>query len=183
MKKIRILLAIILTVSLVSCASISKEEAPDFFGIYVYDEKYIDDFTIQSYSSESGVKIDNNKDTTVRFINASASLSHESSYKHPPRTRFHIKVWNGSTKPIDTNYFGDKYTLVTKSGSEYVLDKPYITRYFDSDAINPGVVGSASVFLNQYHLKQESVKHIVLRLGSGHKKVIILKPVPKQVYQ
>ena len=95
----------------------------------------------------------------------------------------YIYITNNSDSPIHTNYFTDKFTLITKDGKEFRLEKKDISYYYKGDYINPEKTVSYSFpnpFDTQYRLINDTGM-IVCQLGSAFKPVtIILKPIPKK---
>ena len=87
--------------------------------------------------------------------------------------RFRISIYNTSNKPINSNYFSDKFELFTKDGKQYILEAGSITGY-PKGHINPD--DNAIFYVDKPKgLKRESnIAKIVVRLG--YETRIVLKP-------
>ncbi len=95
----------------------AKEEKFNFYGIHInsleYDYKFV-----SKGGSFSWYPSKMNKDIYARIDKVAPSDNH-----------FIVMVHNDSDKPFSTNYFSDKFSIVTKDNREYVLDNDNLGSY------------------------------------------------------
>lgn len=139
----------------------------DFFGIKVKTDS-ADAFIM--IAGANGWSYSNTKNLTDPNIYAYADINH---------SRIDIKVHNAGAKPITSNYFLDDFSILSKSGKTYVLEKPSITSYPNRDVINPD--SSICYSLRQPFNKfdKDDIEIIFVKLGWNTK--IMLKRIPKNL--
>ena len=162
MKKIILVIA---SLFIASCVSIA--EAPkrlQLYGIEVNSELYDDD-----YARKKDGKYTYLPSKMSPNIYAWGALTSYGS-------EFRISVNNNSNKPINSNYFLDKFNLYTKDNKQYVLKADDFLNY-PKGYINPD--DSAVFYVDKPNgLKsEENISKIVVQLGYDTR--IVLKPTSK----
>jgi len=139
-------------------------EAPErlqLYGIEVNSELYDDDYVMKKSGGYSYLTSKMNPK-----IYAWASLT-------PYGSQFRISVNNNSNKPLNSNYFSDKFNLYTKDNKQYILKTDDIVNY-PKGYVNPD--DSAVFYVDKPKgLKSEgNISKIVVQLGYDTR--IVLKP-------
>lgn len=166
-KKLVYLLA--LSVLIAGCAT-----GNHFYGIGMNSVGDAKDFKITSYIDGVVRYKDNNKMNSN--ISAWAKVNFwDSSYD------LVVKITNNTFSPIHTNYFTDTFSLVTKEGKKFHLEKGNITRYHNGAYINPGNTAYYSLDnpFRDYKQLVEETSMIICEIGTAFNRVkVVLKPLP-----
>jgi hypothetical protein len=135
----------------------AKEEQFNFYGIQVSSEKYDYGFTTIVGGMFNTLPSEMNTDIYAKINTV------------PSDENFIIWINNGSSKPFNTNYFTDEYTMLTKDDRLYILKKEELGSYpkYSSETqgyINPNDSIGAQFSL-PYGVKIADVKKFVAKVG------------------
>ena len=169
---LNIVILLIIIPFLIGCAALPVRE---------YKNKDLDDFFGAKMDSVSDVKdlifgIDRKRNLFVNYNSSKIDIDVYAWGKiETKKSRIVITVINMSNIPIET--FGDKFTLITKNGNTYDLEKQY-DFYHSKNYINPKETDCFFLLLPPTigNLKKKDVEMVICELGL--ETTIILKPVP-----
>jgi hypothetical protein len=86
-------------------------------------------------------------------------------YDYPEYSRIVISVGNNGDSPITTNYFLDRFSVLTKSGKEYAI-KLDISNY-SGETLNPGEDQNVSMNLYNSELKTKKIAAVLCQIGGA----------------
>jgi len=115
----------IFSVAIQSCAY--RSPMNDFFGIQMEPEQ-IDNFQIIEFNPQQGIKYANAPDMNPRLYGWAELLV----------TAIKIKVTNKTQSPVEYDYYIDAFSITSKDGKTYGLDKGRLEDYPPFDVIEPG---------------------------------------------
>ena len=159
---------IFLAVCVMAVAGCATMEKSEFYGVKIDQMSEDADFTILEVN---GTKVEHTLTKTMsKEVTAWAEIQ---------GTKILVTVINASGRPLMPDYFFDKFTLVTKNGQKYELNKETETLYHTRtrNSIKPNgkalfVLSSPQVFA------EEDVEKIVCQIGLLTGARIVLKPLP-----
>jgi len=106
-------------------AARAKEDKFSFYGFHIdspeYDDKYV--------RGVSWIPSKMNDDIYARIDKVA-----------PSDDSFTVWIGNKTDKPLSTNYFSDKFSLITKDGRKYILDNGSIGSYPEYESETRGYI-------------------------------------------
>lgn len=88
-----------------------------------------------------------------------------------------LNLRNGAGRPIELNYFADRFYLIDAGGRPHRLEneKDYLGATYPDGVINPGGSKTFSVFAPKVTLKKWEIKFLKIKIGL-EKIIIFLRP-------
>lgn len=154
---------------LAGCASVNRQH---FFGFHVEQSPMDADFVIRKYDGKD-VQYDSSRKGMDPGIRAWAKMDYKTTV---------IVLKNESTRTVRSDYFFDKFELVTKTGRTLELKTKQTQLEYNLNTGNGSIKpGQKAKFILEtplgiYH---EDVAKIVCRLGVATGARIVLKPLPE----
>ncbi len=136
-------------------------------------------FKIDQMSEDPSFKITGVDGKEIRHTSTKTMSQEVTAWAEIRGSKILITVINASGKPITSDYFFDKFTVVTKDKQEYQLKKETETlyRYRRGDHIKPG--GKALFVLTSPRtFEKDDVEKIICQIGLLTGARIVLKPLP-----
>ena len=162
MRKIILLLGV---AAVVGCASMDKS---DFYGV-----------KIDQMSEDSSFLISGVNGKEVEHTSTKTMSTEVTAWGEIKGTKVLITVVNASGQPLKTDYFFDKFTVMTKKKEEYQLKKESETLYSYRAGENIDSGNKALyVLTSPQAFEKDDIEKIVCQLGLLSGARIVLKPLP-----